>query len=47
MPTLTWITEKELEREIKKKQQQQQQQQQQQKRDLFRWKKNWKVLKRR
>ena len=44
MPTLTWITEKELEREIKK---QQQQQQQQQKRDLFRWKKNWKVLKRR
>ena len=42
MPTLTWITEKELEREIKKKQQQQQQ-----KRDLFRWKKNWKVLKRR
>ena len=41
MPTLTWITEKELEREIK------QQQQQQQKRDLFRWKKNWKVLKRR
>ena len=43
MPTLTWITEKELEREIKKKQQQQQQQ----KRDLFRWKKNWKVLKRR
>ena len=43
MPTLTWITEKELEREIKKKKQQQQQQ----KRDLFRWKKNWKVLKRR
>ena len=43
MSTLTWITEKELERETK----QQQQQQQQQKRDLFRWKKNWKVLKRR
>ena len=32
MSTLTWITEKELEREIRNK------------RDQFRWKKNMKIL---